>query len=450
MRAADVLPWLSRHILLDGYDIVLDLEASGNGCLVDSLTGASYLDFFSFFASAPLGVNHPALREDREFMARLGRAAVNKPSNADVYTKQYAEFVEAFWFLLGDPALPHLFFVDGGALAVENALKAAFDWKAQRTGTAEGDWAPPLVAMHLSGAFHGRTGYTMSMTNTDPRKTDLFPKFDWPRITTPALTFPDDVRDPTAIAAAEDAALAQAEAIFADPGMRVACFVAEPIQGEGGDRHMRPEFLLAMQRLCRREDALFILDEVQTGCGLTGSAWAYQQLGLEPDLVAFGKKTQVCGVMAGRRIDEVAGNVFRTSSRISSTWGGNLADMVRATRIFEVIDADQLIPAAATRGAQLLAGLQSIADAHPGAMNNVRGRGLMCAFDAADADQRDRMVAKIYRDRHVLVLPCGERSVRFRPPLSVTEADIDCGLAAVAAVAAELVHDVPVAAGQPW
>src|SRR6266702_4124650 len=153
-----------------------------------------------------------------------------------------------------------------------------------------------------------------------------FPKFDWPRIPAPAINGTADVE------AAELESLAAARVAFEAHPNDIACFIAEPIQGEGGDNHFRPQFLQSMQALCRELDALFVLDEVQTGVGLTGTAWAYQQLGVQPDVVAFGKKTQVCGVMAGGRVDEVPQNVFAVSSRINSTWGGNLTDMVRARR----------------------------------------------------------------------------------------------------------------------
>ena len=115
----------------------------------------------------------------------------------------------------------------------------------------------------------------------------------------PAVRFPlADHRDE--VERAEARALAQARAAFEQYPHDIACFIAEPIQGEGGDNHMRPEFLQAMQAMCREGDALFVLDEVQTGVGLTGTAWAYQQLGLEPDIVAFAKKVQLGGIMAGR------------------------------------------------------------------------------------------------------------------------------------------------------
>jgi L-lysine 6-transaminase len=365
-------------------------------------------------------------------MALLAEVAASKPANPDMYSTHLAEFVETFARVLGDPALPHLFFVEGGALAVENALKAAFDWKSRRNEAAGRSRALGTQVLHLTRAFHGRSGYTMSLTNTDPAKTDRFPAFDWPRIDVPAVTFPLEDHL-AAVEAAEARALTQARGAFEAHPHDIACFIAEPIQGEGGDNHLRPEFLQAMQALCRRYDALFVLDEVQTGVGLTGTPWAYQQLGLEPDIVAFGKKVQLGGIMAGRRIDEVPDNVFRVSSRINSTWGGGLVDMVRSRRILEIIEADGLFDHAARAGGCFLSDLLNVGDRHPGLVTNVRGRGLMCAIDLPDQDQRDRVVAAL-RDVSVLVLACGERTIRFRPALNVTTDELRAGAAALDAV----------------
>jgi L-lysine 6-transaminase len=331
--------------------------------------------------------------------------------------------------VLGDPALPHLFFVEGGALAVENALKAAFDWKSRTNEAAGRSRDLGTKAMHLTMAFHGRSGYTLSMTNTDPTKTDRFPKFDWPRIDTPAVTFPID-EHLAEIEAAEAHALEQARAAFEASPHDIACFVAEPIQGEGGDNHMRPEFLQAMQAMCHEYDALFILDEVQTGVGLTGTPWLYQQLGLEPDIVSFAKKVQLGGVMAGRRIDDVPNNVFRESGRINSTWGGGLVDMVRSRRMLEIIEADGLFDHAAKLGEVFLGQLRDLGERHSHLVSNVRGRGLMCAFDLPTEAIRDEL-AKGLRDERVVLLTCGERSIRFRPSLCVTEDELTIGIAAV-------------------
>ncbi|MEV0670720.1 L-lysine 6-transaminase [Mycobacterium sp. NPDC050441] len=417
---------LARSILTDGFDFVLDLDRSRGSYLVDARTGARYLDMFTFFASSALGMNHPALADDADFRAELARAAVNKPSNSDIYSVPLARFVDAFRRVLGDPDLPHLFFVDGGALAVENALKVAFDWKSRHNEAHGIDPALGTKVLHLRGAFHGRSGYTLSLTNTDPVKVARFPKFDWPRIDAPYL------RPGADIAALEADSLRQARAAFEANPHDIACFIAEPIQGEGGDRHMRPQFFAAMRELCDEFDALLIFDEVQTGCGITGTAWAYQQLGVAPDVVAFGKKTQVCGLMAGRRVDEVADNVFTVSSRINSTWGGNLVDMVRSRRILEVIESDDLLRNAAVTGDYLRSQLRRLAADFADTVLDPRGRGLMCAFSLPTPAARDELIRRLWNS-NVIMLPSGADSVRFRPALTVTRQEIDACLDAVRA-----------------
>jgi L-lysine 6-transaminase len=389
--ASGVHDRLARHLLIDGYRLVLDVERSHGSWLVDARDGREFLDLYTHFASAPLGANPPGIADDPEFMGLLAGVAVGKPANPDMYTTHLAEFVETFARVLGDPALPHLFFVEGGALAVENALKTAFDWKSRRNEAAGRSRHLGMQVMHLTRAFHGRSGYTLSLTNTDPAKTDRFPAFGWPRIDSPAIIFPLD-QHLASVEAAEARSLAQARAAFQAHPHDVACFIAEPIQAEGGDRHLRPEFLQAMQQLCLAADALFVLDEVQTGAGITGTAWAYQQLGLEPDIVAFGKKVQVGGIMAGRRVDEVADNVFRVPGRINSTWGGGLVDMVRSRRNLEIIEAEGLFDNAARAGGYLLDALRDLGDRYAGLVSNVRGRGLMCAIDLPSQQLRDQLI----------------------------------------------------------
>ena len=423
---------LARSILVDGLDFVLDLDRSAGSYLVDARDGRRYLDMFTFFASSALGMNHPALAYDDEFRAELTDAAINKPSNSDVYSVPMARFVDTFARVLGDPALPHLFFVDGGALAVENALKVAFDWKSRHNEARGIDPELGTRVLHLRGAFHGRGGYTLSLTNSNPVAVARFPKFDWPRIDAPYL------RPGVDIDALEAESLRQARAALEAYPHDIACFIAEPIQGEGGDRHFRPEFFAAMRALCDEHDALMIFDEVQTGCGMTGTPWAYQQFGVAPDVVAFGKKTQVCGVMAGRRVDEIADNVFAVASRVNSTWGGNLTDMVRARRILEVVEADGLIENAAAAGRYLRARLDELAGDFPTDVLDVRGRGLMCAFSMPTTEDRDALIRLLWRNG-MIVLPSGQTSVRFRPALTVAGAEIDEAVAALRDALTELI-----------
>lgn len=427
LKPDEALPALRRAMLVDGLQIVLDLEAS-QGCeLVDAATGERYLDLFGFVSSNALGMNHPRLTEPA-VAAEIGRIALHKPSNSDIYNVAMAEFVETFRRVLGDPRLPHHFFIEGGGLAIENALKAAFDYKS-RLNEARG-LSPDLGAqvVHLRHAFHGRTGYTMSLTNTDPVKTARYPKFDWPRITAPYLGT-DDKGSPRPVEQLEAISLRAAEKAFATYGPDIAACIVEPIQSEGGDHHFRPEYLQALQRITHAHDALFIVDEVQTGVGMTGTAWAYQQLGLEPDIVAFGKKTQVCGIMAGGKLDEVRDNVFAVSGRLNSTWGGGLVDMVRAKHILATIETDGLIERAAEVGRWLLAELEALAGRQP-LLTDPRGRGLLCAFSLPSPEFRTRFLSELLK-RGVIMLGCGDRSVRLRPPLVITKDELRRGLDAI-------------------
>jgi L-lysine 6-transaminase len=172
--------------------------------------------------------------------------------------------------------------------------------------------------------------------------------------------------------------------------------------------------------------------------GITGTTWAYQQLGLEPDIVAFAKKVQLGGIMAGRRVDQVPDNVLRVSGRIHSTWGGGLVDMVRARRIMEIIERDDLVAHAAAVGSWFLAELRDLEARHAAVASNARGRGLMSAVDLPDSGVRDEAVRRLRTEEQVIALPCGERSVRFRPALSITQDELAVALRALDRVLAGL------------
>ncbi len=424
LTAATVHDTLRQHMLVDGFDIVPDLAKSRDAYLADARDGRRYLDFFSFYASQPLGFNHPRLAE-ASFVNRLGRAAVHKPSNPDMNTLEMAEFVSTF-ARVGIPAeLPHLFLVDGGALAVENALKAAFDWKVRKNLARGLPETTGQQILHFRQAFHGRSGYTLSLTNTsDPRKTMYFPKFAWPRCSSPAARFPLTGSNMTDTEDREIQALAEVRQAFRERPDDIAAVIIEPIQCEGGENHFRGEFLRELRRITHEFDALFILDEVQTGVAATGRFWCYQHFeGAEPDILAFGKKMQICGILAGPRLDQVERNVFVESSRINSTWGGNLVDMVRATRILEVIEQDDLAANAESVGGMVLGALNDIAESDD-RVTNVRGRGLLLAFDLPSPELRDRF-RMACREKGLLVLTAGQRAIRMRPPLTLRKAEAE-------------------------
>ncbi len=417
-----VLDEIAEHVLLDGFRVVIDLERSKGSYLYDTAHERQLIDLYGFFGSNPVGFNHPYF--DRpEVEADLLRASKVKIANSDVYSEGYARFLKTFWRVVGLPPLERMLVIEGGALAVENTLKAAMDWKV-RKNMAAGRGERGTEILHFRHAFHGRSGYTMSLTNTDPRKTDLFAKFNWPRVSNPAIDFslgePERTRD---VIEREKQAEAEIMQFVKERGTDIAAIIIEPIQGEGGDNHFRGEFLQTLRRICDENEMLLIFDEVQCGMGVTGRNWCCEHFGVLPDLMAFGKKAQVCGVMAGPRLDEVKENVFRLPSRINSTWGGNFTDMVRSTHFLNIIEEENLTENAGIVGEHFLNRLLELQKENS-IMSAARGRGLFLAFDLPDPETRDKLWKSLF-DGGVLALKSGEQALRFRPALDITKEVVD-------------------------
>jgi L-lysine 6-transaminase len=417
-----VLDQIGEHVLLDGFRIVIDLEKSQGSYLYDAAHDHRLIDLYGFFGSNPVGFNHPHF-DKPEVQADLLRAAKIKIANSDVYSEGYARFLEAFWRVVGLPPLERMLPIEGGALAVENTLKAAMDWKV-RKNMAAGRGERGTEILHFRRAFHGRTGYTMSLTNTDPRKTDLFAKFNWPRVSTPFIDFSlgEGEREADVIAR-EKKSEEEIMQFVRDRGVDIAAIIIEPIQGEGGDNHFRGEWLQTLRRICDENEILLIFDEVQCGMCTTGRNWCCEHFGVMPDLMAFGKKAQVCGVMAGPRLDEVKDNCFRLPSRINSTWGGNFTDMVRSTHFLHIIEEENLVENARVVGEYFLNRLLELQKENP-IMTAVRGRGLFLAFDLPDPATRDKFWKGLF-EGGALALKSGERAIRLRPALDITKDVVD-------------------------
>ena len=430
---------IGKRILADGMDQIIDLNKSHGSWLVDSRDEKEYLDLFSMFASLSVGYNHPYLLENKD---RLMSSALNKPTNSDVYSMEMAAFVDTMGRIAQPHYLPYAFYIEGGGLAVENALKTAFDWKV-RKNLSKGIKKKGSQIIHFKECFHGRTGYTMSLTDSpDPRKTLYFPKFDWPRIDNPKINFPLNDENLEDVINKENIALDQIKEAIRNNPDDIAGLIIEPIQGEGGDNHFRCEFFKELRNLANEEQFLLIYDEVQTGVGITGNMWAHQSFtphscqcdcedaSTAPDIISFGKKTQVCGIFASKRLDEVEGHVFHESSRLNSTWGGSLVDMVRFTIYLEIIEKENLVQNANDMGKHLSKCLNDLQANHPNIVSNVRNKGLFGAFDLNDGEQRDSLVGAILNEG-AMMLGCGTKSIRFRPHLNITEQEMNDGFSMI-------------------
>jgi len=417
---------IGNYMLAGGFPMVFDLRKSHDIYCHDALTGREYLDLFTFFASSPVGYNHPKLTSP-EMIQFLGEVAVNNITNSDLYSTEMASFVETFFQLAVPKGFEHSFFIAGGALGIENALKASFDWKVKHNFQKGYRREVGQRAISFDHAFHGRTGYTLTITRTDPTKYLYYPMFDWPRCSSPAIQFPLNERNLRDAEKREKLALAQVKQAFKDHPDDIAAIIIEPIQAEGGDRHFRVEFLKALKEIADQEEAMLIYDCVQTGMGLTGKMWAFEHFDFQPDMFCFGKKSQVCGFVAGSKIDLIEDNVFKVSSRINSTWGGNVIDMVRCAKYLEIIHEEKLLDNAEAMGKVLLQGIEGLQEEFPRVVSNARGRGLMCAFDLPTTEGRDRLRSKLY-DNGVAMLGCGERTIRFRPPLNIKEEHVQLAM----------------------
>jgi L-lysine 6-transaminase len=425
INPSEVHEVLNRHMLADGFELVVDLQNSSGSYMVDLRKNRKMLDYFTFFGSNALGMNHPKMTTP-EFLAKLGRVAVNKPSNSDLYTVELAEFVETFSRIAQPAYLPYVFFIDGGALANENAMKAAFDWKVRKNFAKGYTREVGAQVVHFKNAFHGRSGYTLSLTNTEPTKVDYFPKFRWPRIHNPVVRFPLNEKNLEQVKKEEQLAIGQIKQAIRDNPDDIAALIIEPIQAEGGDCHFRKEFFVELRTICDESDIVLIFDEVQVGVGLTGKMWAHEHF-VRPDMLSFGKKTHVCGFMCSTRIDEVADNVFHLPGRLNSTFGGNLVDMVRSARIFEIIEEERLVENARVVGEYLHAGIVALENEYPDLLSNARGLGLLCAMDLNSNRNRDLLKKKAL-ERNLVLIGCGDRTIRFRPPLILSKSEVDEGM----------------------
>ena len=181
-----------------------------------------------------------------------------------------------------------------------------------------------------------------------------------------------------------------------------------------------------MREIADENEILLIFDEVQAGFGITGKFWASDHY-VKPDIIAFGKKSQVCGIMVSARIDDVPENCFHKSSRINSTWGANLVDMVRSKHILKIINEEAMVENSKIMGEYLLSKLFELRDEFPSFISQPRGLGLMCSFDLPSTELRKKFKAQCFENK-LIILGCGEKSIRFRPRLNITKDDLDEGL----------------------
>ncbi len=390
----------------------------GEGHRLYDAEGKAYLDFATGIATSILGHRHPAVTA--AIHAQVDRTL--HVMNGLGYAEPVSRFAELLASTLPDP-LDTVFLGNSGAEAIEGALKLA------RRSTGR----PGIIA--FQGAFHGRTYGALSVTTSSPNYQaghgPLLPDVH-------IAPYPQAYRDHGGDeAAATEAAYAALERILAEdiaPG-EVAAILIEPVLGEGGYVPAPPEFLRRLRELCDRHGILLICDEVQTGYGRTGRMWAFEHAGIVPDVVCAAKGIAnglpLGAIVSRRELQERWGKGAH-----GSTFGGNPVSCAAGIAVLETIQREGLVENAARRGAQLLAGLRTIAAEEP-RIGDVRGLGLMLGVEFVD-DQQSRapdgataeQVMHGSADLGLLVLTCGtvHNIIRWLAPLDVSGDEIDEGL----------------------
>jgi L-lysine 6-transaminase len=415
-----MLEELSRYVIATPYPFAIDLEHS-EGMWLATVDGQRLFDWVGYYGSKLIGHNHPGLY-DPAYTKRLLIAANNKVANPDFLTKECLEYYRLLYRLA--PASMQnsrleVYAVNSGAEAVENMMKylvAKFNQK--QDSNARGSAGRRFI--YFDHAFHGRTVYALGVTQTvDPVATrDFHGLTSGGNLKVAFPAFDNDLplaKNQELVTSALDGV----ESVLKFMSDEVVAIIVEPIQGAGGHRTAMPAFFQGLSELAHRYGIYLAFDEVQTGLGATGKMWGIDHFDLPypPQAVAAGKKFGNGAVYMLEPLDDVG--------VLDSTWGGNLADMVRVVREIEIVEAEGLINQAEVNGRRLEEGLQKLVDKYYPIVKNVRGLGLYQGF-TLDTPSRKTELIQICRDRFgLLLLGAGKQSIRTRPNLSVTAVECD-------------------------
>lgn len=422
-QSASMLAELGKYVIAEPYPFAIDLERS-QGMTLATVDGQELFDWAGYYGSKLLGHNHPGLYEP-EYLKRLSRAANNKVANPDFITQECLDYYRLVYENAPEKVRNEnleVYVVNSGAEAIENMMKylvSKYNLKCLKEKRIPGN----RRFIYFDRAFHGRTVFALGVTQTmDPVATKDF--IGLASGGNMKLSFPiyDSERDHAENLESVKRSLEQVESVLRHMAEDIVGIIIEPVQGAGGNRVALPEFFQGLSILAEEYNVYLAFDEVQTGLGATGKMWAIDHFDLPyaPMAVASGKKWGNGIIYMHEPLEDIG--------ILDSTWGGNLADMVRVCREMEIVKQEGLIERAAVLGEKLNQGLKEVIAKFPYA-SNVRGMGLYQGFSLDSADRKARLVKAAREECGLLLLGAGNRSIRTRPNLSVVESEVERFLA---------------------
>lgn len=413
-----------------------DYEKSFGNYLVDA-DGNIFLDMFMQISSLPLGYNHPELIKVA-LSPRFLSAACSRPALGSFPRNDYPDALQNALISIAPKGMSSVQTMLCGSSANENAIKTAFIWyQSQRRGgppteedlkscmTQKPPGTPDISVLSFQGGFHGRTLAMLTVTRSKPiHKVDI-PAFDWPVAKFPKYKYP--LEDNVKYNVQEDSdCLAEVERLIVErknQGRDVAAVLVEPIQAEGGDNHGSPAFFRGLREVTKKHGVVFIVDEVQTGGGGTGSFWAHDSWDLDspPDMVTFSKKLMTGGYFYGDHLK------IKEAYRIYNTWMGDPTKVLLLEKAVEVIKKEKLLENVNNVGALFQKGLRELESKYSSKIMNVRGLALFSAFDVVTAKKRDDLI-NTCMDNGLHIGGCGSSAIRFRPALVFKEKHAEVAL----------------------
>ena len=396
------------------FNLTIDFEKSHDSYLLDKLSQESYLDFFGLYATLPLGYNHPIFQTE-EFRKEYNRVASVKVSNCEMASDEAREFLKTFRSHASMKPFSHFHFCCTGALAIEASIKIAMDHKPCEN---------PMV-LSLKESFHGINAYGGFVTDRfEPvnQRLNGFPQMDWIKLVSPKIVYNNNQIDEKESENRLHQFKKEFENALSQYGKkRIVAFVIEPIQSTYGDNYFPQDFFDYVRKQCSQNDIALIFDEIQVGFGTTGKMWYFEHLGIIPDIVVFGKKTQTSGVMVQKKFAQT----FDRPIRLEVTWDGDLTDMIRCKYILKAYQQYNILDNVNQRSRQLFDGLRGVEN-----IKNLRSKGLLFAFDFESIEKRDSFFDKAVKNRF-LCNRTRDRSVRLRPNLNVSPDEINSAISII-------------------
>lgn len=399
------------------------------GCMMyvlgDPVTGRHnkrhVLDMAGHVASMLLGYNHPALMSE-DVSNELALAARCRFASGDFGTPFRGMLGPVFQRTVMRNYYTHSIFFTEGARAVECACKIGFYCRQDDVSLnleKEGRWLTPQTG------FHGRSVLALSLTKSyDLRKHHNMPVMDCvERVACPTI---GERENPEDLRAREDEALYDIDQKMKALGERFIGFVMEPMLGEGGYQFYSARFLQELESLIRKYRGIFIIDEIQTAFAC-GRVFLHEAYDVTPDLVVFGKKFGMSGVLSTEQFTQNYPwhPLAKPESRVSSTWSGDPVADVRLRAMLEFLETSKVMQLSIGLGSLLRDGLERIRNSEVGRsmLSHVRGDGLLAAVDVSDAQTRSKLINACL-ENDLLVVGCGFRSIRFCPPITITQKEI--------------------------